>query len=95
PVGRPDKPQVEWSDEAGTTGWYLYNIESAEVIEDPARIIELIRSIPSTPRVVAESQEVLIEARAAVQRHIRNTYLKAAQAPVGVEAKLKAWLSMR
>ena len=40
------------------------------------------------------AQTTLSEIRATVEKHIKNTYLKSAQAPVGVKPILKAWMEL-
>ena len=36
----------------------------------------------------------LTEIRGAVEKHIKNTYFKKIQAPVGVKETLKAWMEL-
>jgi len=84
----------KWSQETGDRKWYLYNIASEQIVEEPVEIIAAIRATPQTPRVTSIDQPTLAEIRAKVERHIKNTYLKAAQAPVGVKPVLKAWMEL-
>jgi hypothetical protein len=70
------------------------DFESEAVIEEAARIAEVIRSTPETPRVVALDRDRLSEARKAVEKHIVKTYLRKVQAPVGVKPVLKAWMEL-
>lgn len=94
-VELPDQAGAEaWTEEAGRTGWYLYNLLTEQIEEEPTMIIDLIRSTPDTPRQRAIADETLSEIRAKVEKHIKNTYLKKVQAPVGVKAALKAWLEI-
>jgi superfamily II DNA or RNA helicase len=83
-----------WTEEAGFTRWYLYNVDSGQVFEEPAEIIDVIRSTPETPRQRGVPDETLAEVRGKVERHIKQTYLKKVQAPVGVKATLKAWMEI-
>jgi superfamily II DNA or RNA helicase len=83
-----------WEGEAGRTGWYLYLLEDAAIIEDPPKIADVIRSIPDTPRVCREKSETLREIRLKVEKHIKNTYLRQVQAPVGVKPALKCWMEI-
>jgi hypothetical protein len=83
-----------WSVDGGATQWYLYDIESGTIENEPARIIDLIRSTPETPRKHDISESTLSEIRVQVEKHIRNTYLKQVQAPIGVKAALKAWMEL-
>jgi superfamily II DNA/RNA helicase len=83
-----------WSEELGHTGWYLYDLANETVTEEPAAIIGLIRSEPTTARYRSESDATLSEIRAKVEKHIKNTYLKKAQAPAGVKGILKSWMEL-
>jgi hypothetical protein len=83
-----------WTEEAGLTGWYLYDLNTEQVVEEPAEIIDLIRSTPETPRQRGVPDETLTEVRGKVEKHIKQTYLKKVQAPVGVKPTLKAWMEL-
>jgi superfamily II DNA or RNA helicase len=83
-----------WTEEAGSTRWYLYSLNSEQITEEPGEIIELIRSTPDTPRHRAVADETLSEIRIKVEKHIKNSYLRKVQAPVGVKPKLKAWMEI-
>ena len=72
-----------WEGEANRTGWYLYRLADAAILEDPPQIAEFIRSTPETLRVVAIEQPTLREIRLRIEKHIKNGYLKQVQAPVG------------
>ncbi len=39
-------------------------------------------------------ERALLGLRTAVEKHIKNTYLKSAQAPIGVKPVLKCWMEM-
>ena len=86
--------KLPWTEEAGRSAWYLYDLGTGQILEDPAKIVELIRCGPDTPRHCAVAKETLSDVRAKVERHIRNTYLKSVQAPVGVKPALKAWMEL-
>ena len=83
-----------WSIEAGLTKWYLYDLATEKILEEPAEIVEVIRCKPDTPRHCAIEQATLSEIRANIEKHIKNTYLKKVQAPVGVKPVLKAWMEL-
>lgn len=83
-----------WTEETGSTQWYLYNLETKQIIEEPSEIIELIRSTPETPRHRAITDETLTDIKGAVEKHIKNSYFRKVQAPVGVKATLKAWMEL-
>jgi hypothetical protein len=88
-----------WTESAGDVVWYLYTLADQKVREAPIdlsvdALADLIRSTPDTPRDVEIPQPMLAEARKSVEKHIKNTYLKSAQAPVGVKPVLKAWMEL-
>ena len=94
-----------WTEEAGYTKWYLYFLDTdlpaasvaaqaGKIADEPSEIIGLIRSKPDTPRRHAIEEKTLSEIRAAVERHIKNSYLKQVQAPIGVKPALKCWMEL-
>ncbi|MBM4045392.1 MAG: SWF/SNF helicase family protein, partial [Planctomycetes bacterium] len=93
---RPDlsKPHAEWSEEAGETQWYLYHLADGQILQEPPEIVNLIRSTPDTPRKHHMAQQNLSDIRAKVELHIKNTYLKRVQAPMGIKPILKAWMEL-
>ena len=89
-----DKEAGEFTEEAGTTCWYLYDLTRNVVIEEPSEIVASIRSNPETPRKCITEEKTLVEIRAKVERHIKNTYLKRVDAPMGVKPSLKCWMEL-
>ncbi len=89
-----DGSEVTWTEEAGTVRWYLYDLGTDQILDDAPAMADLVRSTPDTPRHCAIEREILAAIRAKVERHIKNTYLKQVQAPVGVKPKLKAWMEL-
>lgn len=87
-------PELAWYGDATRTGWYLYSLESNDVIEEPSKIADVIRSTPATPRIVALEKPTLREIRLKIEKHIKNTYLKQVQAPVGIKPTLKCWMEL-
>jgi superfamily II DNA or RNA helicase len=83
-----------WSEALGSTAWYLYLTESGTTVEEPSQIIDIIRCQPSTPRLRKVADETLAEIKLKVEKHIRNTYLKRVDAPVGVRPILKCWMEL-
>lgn len=84
----------EWTTEAGDVQWYLYDLSSEQILEDPAQIIAHIHSRPDTPRKTVIEKATLSEIRAKIEKHIKNSYLKKVQAPVGVKPVIKAWMEL-
>ena len=97
---RPDHSQAKpdsdlpWTDEAGETRWYLFDLETEAIRDDAATIVHAIRCTPETPRYCEQSQVKLAEVRGKVEAHIKATWLKRMNAPVGVQPILKAWLEL-
>jgi superfamily II DNA or RNA helicase len=89
-----DKERNEFTEEAGTTRWYLYDVEHDAVLEEPGEIVASIRSKPDTPRRCTTKEETLGEVRGKIEKHIKNTYLKRVDAPVGVTPKLRCWMEL-
>jgi len=89
-----DKEAGEFTEEAGTTRWYLCDLDRDAVLEEPAEIIGSIRSKPDTPRKCTTEEKTLVEIRAKVEKHIKNTYLKRVDAPVGVKPALRCWMEL-
>jgi superfamily II DNA/RNA helicase len=89
-----DNEAGEFTEGAGTTRWYLYDLDRNAIIEEPAEIIGSIRSTPDTPRRCTTEEKTLIDLRASVEKHIKNTYLKRVNAPVGVKPTLKCWMEL-
>ena len=89
-----DTETGEFSDEAGSTRWYLYDFDRDVILEEPGDIVASIRSEHHTPRNCTTDEKALIGIRAKVETHIKNTYLKRVDAPVGVKPSLKCWMEL-
>jgi len=90
-----DKEQETFTEAAGTARWYLYDVDRSIILEEPAEIIASIRSTPDTRRRMCTTEHAtLVEIRNAVVKHIKNTYLKRVDAPVGVAARLVCWMEL-
>ncbi len=73
---------LPWTEEAGETRWYLYHLEKQAILEEAADIVAAIRCTPETPRRCIIEQATLSEIRSKIEKHIKNTFLKAMQAPM-------------
>ena len=89
-----DKEAGEFNEEAGSTRWYLYDLDRGVILDEPGEIVESIRSEPTTPRQCITEEGTLITIRAKIERHIKNTYLKRVDAPMGVKPTLKCWMEL-
>lgn len=89
-----DKEKGEFTEEAGTTRWYLYDLGRDTIVTEPGEIIESIRSKPNTTRQCLTEEKTLKDIRVKVLKHIKDTYLKRVDAPVGVKPALKCWMEL-
>ena len=85
---------MPWTEEAGETRWYLYHLEKQAILEQATDIVAAIRCVPEAPRRCMIEQATLSEIRGKIEKHIKNTFLKAMQAPIGVKPILKAWMEL-
>jgi len=82
--------------EAGRSGevrWYFRTLEG-KVIEGLDEIDKAIRCLPETPRYLASEIPTLAEARRAIERHIKDSYLRSLQAPLGYKPVLVCWMEV-
>ena len=84
----------EWSPKDGEVVWLLRDLASGEIVEGPEAIHNRIRSAPDEPRLMEMPRETLLEAKAAVEKHLKQTYLRRVQAPAGVDCDLIAWMEL-
>jgi len=83
-----------WTLAAGRTEWLLLDLASGNVLDDAAAIDAVIHCEPETPRHCHIAQTTLSEARAKVEKHLKNGYLRQVQAPLGVVPQLIAWMEL-
>jgi hypothetical protein len=89
-----DSEETGWSEEAGYTAWYLYDLRTEAIATEASDIVEIIRSDPQTPRICKIEKETMSDIRKKIEKHIKNTYLKKVQAPIGAKAQLRAWMEI-
>jgi hypothetical protein len=89
-----DEEAGVFTEEAGTTRWYLYDTDRSAVLEEPSDIVESIRSKPTTPRKRSTNEAALRDVRVQIEKHIKDTYLKRVDAPVGVKPALRCWMEL-
>jgi len=89
-----DKEKEEFTEEAGITKWYLFDLDREDITDDPGVIVTSIKSKPNTPRKCVTDQKTLLDVRKQIEKHIKNTYLKKVDAPVGVKPILKCWMEL-
>jgi superfamily II DNA or RNA helicase len=82
---------------SGVVRWYFYEIGSGHILEGTERLKDLwaaVRCVSRTKRKCAMDHNTLSDIRAKVEKHIKNSYLKQVQAPIGVKPILKAWMEL-
>ncbi len=84
----------DYTIENGPCNWYLYDMKNGNILEDHSKIITTVQCLPEEPRKCINKQELLIEIREKVRKHIKDGYLKKVDAPVGVKPKLLAWMEI-
>jgi superfamily II DNA or RNA helicase len=89
-----DATTHEWTDVAGRTAWYLFDYTTLKILDQPEEIHAYIHCTPETPRHVEMTGEALRTVRLKIETHIKNTYLKQMQAPVGIKPTLKCWMEL-
>ena len=89
-----DKEAGEFTEAAGTTRWYLYDLERKAILEEPGEIVASIRSKHETSRRCTTEEKTLLHIRKQIERHIKNSYLKRVDAPVGVKPQLRCWMEL-
>ena len=89
-----DKQTGGFTEAAGFTRWYLYDREKDTILEEPSDIVGSIRSQPETPRHCITDEKTLLDIRMKVGKHIKNSYLRRVDAPMGVNATLRCWMEL-
>jgi len=74
--------------------WYFWDAETQKVTEALEETWTAVRCSPDTERVVEQGVANLADARKEIEKHIKNTYLKDAQAPIGAKPVLLAWMEL-
>jgi superfamily II DNA or RNA helicase len=84
----------EWDEQVSITRWYVYNVETQEIIESAPTIFQWIKCHPETPRTNAIPRTDLKAIRLEMDKHVLNSYLRKVQAPQGQDATLLAWMEL-
>lgn len=90
-----DTESGDFTLEAGVTRWYLHTLSDGTLLDDPRQIADAVRSTPSTPRVCITDRALLVDVRDGVLKHIKNTYLKQLDVPIGSpKPLLVCWMEL-
>jgi superfamily II DNA or RNA helicase len=90
---------VKWvtEDGIGISRWFFYDLENEEILDGVGAMgvmHSIIQCEPSTERQINIARDVLKDCKKKVQKHIKNTALKALQAPIGTKPRLVCWISI-
>lgn len=90
-----DTETGEFTLDAGVTRWYLQLLPDGDVLENPRQIADSIRSTPDTPRSCITDRALLVDLRDQVLKHIKNTYLRQLDVPIGApKPSLVCWMEL-
>ena len=84
-------------DGIGDSRWYFYDLGSEEILDGFGAMGEMhhiIECEPTTEREMRIENSVLKDCKKKVQKHIKNTVLKALDAPMGTKPRLVCWLAV-
>jgi len=74
--------------------WYFWDAQTNKVIEALEQSWTAVRCAKDTKRNVEKGVTELAPARKVIEKHIKNTYLKDVQAPIGSKPILLAWMEI-
>lgn len=78
----------------GEVKWYFRDAATGQISETLETTRAAARCSQDTPRIVEQGVADLTPARKAIEKHIKNTYLKDIQAPIGAKPTLVAWMEI-
>jgi len=78
----------------GEVKWYFRDAESGKISEVLEETWTAVRCAKDTKRIVEQGVTKLTSARKEIEKHIKNTYLKDIQAPIGAKPTLIAWMEI-
>jgi len=78
----------------GEVKWYFRDTETGKISEIPENTWTAVRCSQGTDRIIQQGVTKLSDARKAIEKHIKNTYLKDIQAPIGAKPILLAWMEI-
>ena len=90
PVKKSDGSMAE----EGMYKWFVLDPAAKTVSENVGAIWHAIRCKKNEPRIVTIAHDDFSTIRKMMEKHIRNTYLKKIQAPLGAAPRLVTWLQL-
>ena len=83
-----------WSDGDGLYRWYLVDPGTDNVFDGVYDIWKAIQCDKEEPRRLETTEEDFAAVRKTVERHIKKSYMRAVQAPLGVKPRLVTWMQL-
>jgi len=74
--------------------WYFRESATGKILEGIENIYAKIQCLPDTPRDTVATPEQLAEWRKEIERYIKNSYLRALQAPQDYKPVLLCWMEV-
>jgi len=90
----PALKEDEWTTQGGPCRWILADLAGGILLDEPTQIVEFIRCMPLTPRVVVIDPPALADVRKKIEKLFKDTYYKSLQAPPDVRPLLLAWMEL-
>lgn len=84
----------QWTDGDGIYRWYFLKDCDNQIAEQVYDIWKLIQCTLNTNRVLDTTEEEFSLKRKVVESHIKKTYMRAIQAPLGVKIRLVTWMKL-
>ena len=84
-------------DGIGDSRWYFFDLETEEILDNTGAMAEMHNIIEcevTTAREIGIEKSVLKGCKKKVQKHIKNTVLKALDAPMRTRPRLVCWVSI-
>ncbi len=85
------EPQIH---SQGEVKWYFRDAETGKISEVLENTWTAVRCAQGTERTVQQGVTKLADVRKTIEKHIKDTYLKDIQAPIGAKPTLLAWMEI-
>ena len=83
-----------WSDGDGLYRWYLLDYDNDVITEQSYEIWKAVRCETSEPRYISLDEEQFTDIKKRIEAHIKKSYMRAVQAPLGVKPRLVTWMQL-
>lgn len=74
--------------------WYFRDAQSGKITEDLSQNWAAVRCLPDTERRMKQGASLIADARKSIEKHIKNTWLRDVQSPIGAKAELICWMEI-